>query len=763
VLCTDKLIFIFLVNLLTAAISCCSCLIIFLSLVDDPLSAIDAHVGDEIFHTGIRSTLQGKTVILITHQVHFIHDCDWVIIMREGEIYAQGTPGDLLDAGIDFNDIVFTEEETATVLTDLANTVIDKPRERANSQERIESQLGNDAEETAEPFEQGKLMTLEERAGGHVPPDMYHWYMRQGGLGLFTLAVIASLAGAGTAAYSSFYLSRWGRIADEQQHSGDPLSTQENLKYVSRYALYSTMGIVGVIVRNILFVLIGIQASRRLHRMLLSGVVHSTLTHFDTTPMGRILNRFTSDLTVTDDSLSTNLAFLLAMFSTLLGTIGSIAYTTNGAILILFCPLIVCYYFVQLYFRRSSIELRRLESVTRSPIYGEFNQALVGVKSLRSYRLEKIFIQRMERFVDINSGIWRIQQLLKWWLMIRLETMGGAIACFIAAIAAANTHLIADQYVSLSLQSALSLVVTVKYLMTIGSEVEAMMSSVERIRHYSENIAREESPDIIGMYTNEISPQWPEHGRISFKDVRMSYHGGPLVLKGVSFDIQSCEKIGIAGRTGCGKSSLMVAMYRFENLQDGQIEIDGVDISTVPLRTLRSRIGIIPQDPVIFSVTVRFNLDPLSLHSDQEIWSVLESVCMKDSILSLPHGLQEPVSEGGDSFSVGQKQLICIARLLLRKPKILIMDESTSSIDNETDGMIQKMIRNKFSDCTTLTIAHRLHTVIDSDRILVMDSGYAQQFAPPAELTQNEGIFANLWRKHVLSRSGRKLNHSMSM
>jgi ABC-type multidrug transport system fused ATPase/permease subunit len=677
--------------------------------------------------------------------------------MREGEIYAQGTPEGLLEAGIDFNDVVFTEADT--VFTELANTVVEIPRE-IDDQPNDE---GGDVFVSVEGFDGGKLMTMEERAGGHVPPELYYWYIRQGGLGLFTLAVVISLAGAGTAAYSSFYLSRWGRIADEQEQDGDPLSAQENLGYVRRYALYSSMAIVAVALRNIIFVAIGLLSSRNLHRMLLSGVVHSTITHFDTTPMGRILNRFTSDLTVTDDSLATNFAFLLALSFTLLGTIGSIAYTTNGAILILFCPLIVCYYFVQLYFRRSIIELRRLENVTRSPIYTEFNQALVGVKSLRSYHLEEIFIRRMEGFVDINSSIWRVQQLLKWWLMIRLETMGGVISCFIAAIAAANTHLIADQYVSLSLQSALSLVVTVKYLMTFGSEVEAMMSSVERIRQYCESIEPEESLEIISKYTNEISPHWPEHGNISFKDVRMSYHGGPLVLKGVSFDIQSCEKIGIAGRTGCGKSSLMVALYRFENLRDGQIDIDGIDISTVPLATLRSRIGIIPQDPVIFSLTVRFNLDPLNLHTDEEIWDVLDCVCMKESILSLPNGLHEQVPEGGDSFSVGQKQLICIARLLLRKPKILIMDESTSSIDNETDGIIQKMIRSKFCDCTTLTIAHRLHTVIDSDRILVMDSGYAQQFAPPAELKENEGIFSTLWRRHVLSRSSRRFSQSMSM
>jgi ABC-type multidrug transport system fused ATPase/permease subunit len=757
-------------------------------LIDDPLSAVDAHVGDHLFHKGICETLKEKTVILVTHQVHLLDECDRIVVLRDGQIFMQGSPNEIAAAGINFKEMLVEEaapanEQTVEVLTPEVMDTGMRTR-TVSSDQPIDTEQQLRAQELK--VESGKkFMTVEEKYGGKVANEVYFWYFQMGGYALLLLAILVSLGGAGSYSYSSFYLSHWGKAAYRNAMSGHPLSTTENVNYVSRYGLLSSMAIVSSTIRSMIFVVMGVKASKQMHSLLLRGVVSSPVAHFDTTPIGRILNRFTTDLTIADETIATNMAFVLSMVSSIFGVIGSIAYTTKGMILTLFGPLLILYYFVQLYFRRTNTELKRLENITRSPIYSEFNQALAGVKSLRCYQLQDFFIHRMEGYVDTNSGIWLIQQLIKWWLTLRLETMGGMISFFVAALAAGETLFIEKQYVSLSLQAAFSLVSTVKYLVLIGSEVEANMNSVERIKHYSESIASEETPTITSRYLpkeethekgeavvdteerregdgqqllpQEIPMNWPEYGAISFKKVSMSYHGGPLVLKGVSFDILPCEKIGIAGRTGCGKSSLMVALYRFENLQGGSIEIDGIDISRVPLETLRSRIGIIPQEPVIFSVTIRFNLDPFDSFSDEELWSVLECVHMKETILSLPNGLLEAVSEGGENFSVGQRQLLCIARLLLRKPKVLVMDESTSSIDNETDALIQKMIRNKFDECTVLTIAHRLHTVIDSDRILVMDQGRVCQFENPKELTQRDGLFADLWARHVTSHSSKRL------
>jgi len=249
--------------------------------------------------------------------------------------------------------------------------------------------------------------------------------------------------------------------------------------------------------------------------------------------------------------------------------------------------------------------------------------------------------------------------------------------------------------------------------------------------------------------------EWPHEGRVRFEEVDMRYRQGPLVLKRVTFDVLPKEKVGVAGRTGSGKSSLMVALFRIEPLSGGRIIIDGVDIATVPLQILRSRLCIIPQDPVMFSATVRFNLDPFDLYSDEEVWSVLRDVNMENHVNTLPNKLQELVAEGGDNFSAGQRQLVCIARAILRKPRLLVLDEATASIDSETDELIQTMIRSKFKECTVLTIAHRLQTIYDADKILIMDQGVNGEYGPPQELLSREqGLFRSLWDRHV--RSGGK-------
>jgi ATP-binding cassette subfamily C (CFTR/MRP) protein 1 len=254
-----------------------------------------------------------------------------------------------------------------------------------------------------------------------------------------------------------------------------------------------------------------------------------------------------------------------------------------------------------------------------------------------------------------------------------------------------------------------------KYLVRISATGEAQMNAVERIKYYTDTIPKEGS--LPGeLHETQIPASWPDKGTIEAKDISMRYRDGPLVLKNISFNVHEKEKVGVAGRTGSGKSSLMVALFRIQELSDGKLYIDNLDVATVPLSVLRRKLGIIPQDPVMFSASVRFNLDPFKQFSDEEIWKVLENANIKEHVLSLPKKLDEEVSEGGDNFSAGQRQLICIARAILRKPKILVLDEATASIDNETDNLIQVMIRKQFSECTVLTIAHRLNTIIDSDR-----------------------------------------------
>jgi ABC-type multidrug transport system fused ATPase/permease subunit len=356
------------------------------------------------------------------------------------------------------------------------------------------------------------------------------------------------------------------------------------------------------------------------------------------------------------------------------------------------------------------------------------------------------------------------------------------------------------------LTNAFAVTITLKYMVLLGSQFEAIMNNVERVHHYCYCVDNEEvytsknntlpgeAPDnatsgralvvdaeagmVNGNVTEDAEARekrrllrmpelldhvmaqksnppadWPSAGKIVGHEVAMGYRDLPLVLKGVDFEVAPKQKIGVAGRTGCGKSSLMIALFRMERLRTGSITIDGIDIETVPLERLRHKLGIIPQDPVLFSSSVRFNLDPFDSYTDAEIWQALENVNMRPNIEALPSKLQEVVAEAGENFSAGERQLLCIARAILRKPKILVLDEATASVDNETDALIQQTIRTQFKDCTILTIAHRLHTIVDSDRIMVMDKGLlAEMDDPQVLIAKPDGLFAGLWKQHQESR-----------
>lgn len=793
-------------------------------LLDDPLSAVDAHVGMHLFTKGICGALKGKTVVLVTHQVHLVGECDKLIVLLDGRIRACGSPAEVKSMGVDISKIVAEVEpsddadlvssnrdrsSTEVARSRNASTAaIDRAQSGADDEEsfaaRVRSVSSDIARNRSGSMTAGSafpigavvvsndadleldlessqmapaagdaggddkdhggnvpvkapakaLHTVEERVVGDVSYDMYAWYFALGGYGWVLMAVFIALAGAGCQAYSSFYLADWGKdTVKSYMTNGVPLSKNENLHYVNIYCAISMMGIVSVIFRTGFMVEFGVRASQKMHRGMLDSVMNSPVSFFDTTPIGRIVNRFTSDTSLADEALATNIAFTMGMVASLLGSVGSLCYTTDGALLIMIVPLTLIFQSVQLYFRRSNTELKRLDNISKSPVFAEFNQTLNGVSSVKAYRAEEQFVDRMAKLVDTNSQAMMQQQLLRWWLTVRLETLGGVISCCIGVMALGFPGLIKDQYIPLSLNGAFALVGTLKWLVATASEVEATMSSVERINHYNYSLPPEETPEMMKKY-KPVPKDWPSEGRIVAKDLQVRYSDGPVVLKGLNFDIKGSETIGIVGRTGCGKSSLMVSLFRIENPCAGSISIDGVDLQTVPLHVLRPKLGIIPQDAVVFSITVRFNLDPFDEFPDSVLWDVLDRVAMKETVMSFPLKLAEIVSEGGDNFSAGQRQLLCIARVLLRQPKVLVLDEATASVDNETDDLIQKMVRDKFKDSTVLTIAHRLHTVIDANRIMLLNDGLIAELDAPAKLLENKvGLFSELWKKHVDSRS----------
>lgn len=698
-------------------------------LLDDPLSAVDAHVAHFLFYECICRTLAGKTRLLVTHHVHLLPHCDKVIVLVDGQVKASGSYTDILASGIDLSTLASNGQAPLNAPTESAPAAVAvavdeiKPEVAAETakpkDDRQFDEIRRIASVSAALRKQDSrstvLMSKEERQEGDVSWSCYVYYIRSGGVGLFSLFMLSVLINQVFTLLGAYWLQYWGSEAAKREDNGDSLDSNQNVWYLNIYAALAGVSLLFYMFRSLLLAEHRLGTSVRLHEGLLRGTLNAPVTFFDTTPLGRILNRFSADLNTIDEELSQSISQVSNGASNVIGAVGAIAGATKGSFLILMIPLSYFYYLIQKYFRATNTAIARVESVSRSPIYADFAQALTGMTTVRAYHEQQRFILQLESAVNANSIANITQQLSSQWLAVRLDLIGGLISFFIAAIAAATTDFLPAGFVALGLAYSFQMTTYLKFLVRMVATAEAQMNSVERVLHYMNHIDQEQS--IVPGNQAIIPPaSWPEQGIIEVSNLQMRYRDGPLVLKAVDFTTSSCEKIGIAGRTGSGKSSLMIALFRIEEVAGGQITIDGIDTARIPLHVLRSRLGIIPQDPIMFSASVRFNLDPFDQYTDEAIWDMLDRVNMKDHVLSLPGKLQETVAEGGDNFSVGQRQLICIGRAVLRKPKILVLDEATASIDNENDLAIQQMVRTQFQQCTVLTIAHRLHTIIDSDR-----------------------------------------------
>lgn len=512
---------------------------------------------------------------------------------------------------------------------------------------------------------------------------------------------------------------------------------------------------------------------------------------------------------------------------------------TRGTLLLLLLPLGVVYSYFQSFYQRSNLELKRLDSIANSPIISQFTETMHGLTSVRAYGVQSRFISAMDGYIAQESTVFYLLTLIDCWKQVRLDVLGAFVSLFVYVLAASTDNFIPPAMLLVAITYSTTLPNLCSMMVTVLSTLESAFNSVERIMHYLQEIKFEEStaaPGVTGAPTSAapeeaqmvvalefphpgdddkradettvaaaaaapasvtvvklettapppiqaptplaVPDDWPSEGVIEARNIVMGYRQGPHVLKGVSFTTASKEKVGVVGRTGSGKSSLMLSLFRFENLRQGQLLIDGLDLARVPLLTLRSRLGIIPQDAVLWAQTLRFNLDPFNSFSDEQIWGVLEDVCLKEAVANLPDKLLFMVAEGGSNFSAGQRQLICFARCLLKRPKVLVLDEATASVDNDTDAIIQKMIRDKFKECTVLTIAHRINvsplslsfschlslsrlhhppltapshtkqTILDSDRVFVLDDGLlVEADSPKVLLEKRDGMFAALKTK----------------
>lgn len=590
------------------------------------------------------------------------------------------------------------------------------------------------------------LMQQEERAVKSVPWSIYASYIRASGTLLngplvFLLLVLAQ----GSNIVTSLWLSWW---------------TSNKFGYAAGQYIgaYAGLGFTQALLQfafSVALSILGTQSSKVMLHAAMTRVLRAPMSFFDTTPLGRITNRFSKDVDVMDNTLQDAMRmylFTLAMIVSVFILI--VVYFHYFAIAL--GPLFLIFLFSAGYYRASAREMKRHEAVLRSDVFARFSEGIWGTASIRAYGVQDHFIQRVQAAVDQMNSAYYLTFSNQRWLSIRLDAIGNILVFTTALLVVTSRFDVSPSISGLVLSYILAIVQMIQFTVRQLAEMENAMNATERI-HYYGNELDEEPP----LHLADLPSSWPQHGEIRFDEVQMRYREGlPLVLQGLNMTIAGGERIGIVGRTGAGKSSIMSALFRLVELSSGSISIDGVDIATVGLKDLRTRLAIIPQDPTLFRGTVRSNLDPFHEHTDLDLWSALRQSDLVDGdgdggAEAAVHGrihLDSVVDEEGLNFSLGQRQLMALARALVRGSRIIVCDEATSSVDMETDQKIQRTMATGFRGKTLLCIAHRLKTIINYDRICVMDQGRIAELDQPLRLWEAGGIFRSMCDRSGIRR-----------
>ncbi|EAA01218.5 AGAP001777-PA [Anopheles gambiae str. PEST] len=737
-------------------------------LLDDPLSAVDAHVAKHLFELCIgnggflKRRNPNATRILVTHQVHFLKQADWVVVMKEGRVEAQGTPQELQQRGIELEHL-----EPSSECTD-GDASTHPASSRTISHTSTASTVTVDSV-TLEEFNAGDgdeqeaaKNKFEASSQGTVPGSVFLQYASSAGswlifVGLVLLFAITQLI----VSVADWWLSYWTGLEEtagsgrpiapdrnqtEQQQTGDPTShyLSRETCFLVHATLVGTIFFVAIL-RAFGFYKACARASQSIHDAVFSGFIGARMRFFETNASGRILNRFSKDMGAMDDMLPKSIldaTQTLLMFAGAMLVVVFVQPFFMVPIMLLFVVLL----FARRVYLRTSQNTRRLEGITRSPIFTHIAATLTGLPTIRAYGVQELLIREFDTHQNVNTGAYFMFHSGRIAFGLFLDSI---FFLFLAIVTFSYLMLDEDAVgarVGLAITQIGSIGSQLQFGIRQSAEMFNHLIAVERLLEYRE-LPAERSQTVAPLPVVPVPADWPQHGRIEFRNVCFRYAEHDVaVLHRLSFAVAAQEKVGIVGRTGAGKSSLIAALFRMA-LVEGDILIDGTDTAHVPLEQLRSHISIIPQDPVLFSGTLRRNLDPFESYPDEALWRALELVELRElaSESSAGLGLQAYVAAGGQNFSVGQRQLLCLARAILRGNRILVLDEATANVDPDTDRLIQRTIREQFAQCTVLTIAHRLNTIMDYDRVLVMSDGTAVEFGRPAELLAREdGAFRSI-------------------
>ncbi|KAL5033223.1 hypothetical protein BDV3_000232 [Batrachochytrium dendrobatidis] len=724
-------------------------------ILDDPLSAVDTAVGRHLFDEALRGLMKDKAVLLVTHQLQHIQVCDTVVLLEDGKVVRTGSYNDVVATNTNFAMTMrehaasdnFSEapddvEDTSSLIQDASQN--ESIRLRKNK--ALHDALLEDSPVTQE-------LAKEEVAKGTVSSEVYFKYFKSGS-NMFTmvLMIIAMVLGQVTIQLADWWLSNWSSHSEtEQREQVFPII----FAFLAVFSLFIALG------RAVWFFLICLKAGKVSFTDMLHAVFRSPMQFFQSNPHGRLMNRFSKDIALMDEMLPwTFFDFLQCFFSIIGALVLSIIIIPYTLILMPF--LAVIFIFLRKYFLATSRQIKRIEALTRSPVYSNIPSTLEGLSTIRAFGAQTRTQNQFFAIQNENTRIFFAFLSSSRWLGFRLDMLALVFLTIVAfaAVLLRGPLGLRSGLVGLMLTNILQLTGLLQWAVRQSAEVENLMVSPERVFEYA--ALPPEAPEKTSVVPSE---HWPEHGDIKISNMSMTYPAMDAsnepptrVLSDISIHFEPGVKVGIVGRTGAGKSSFLQALFRIvEPSPAGAIVIDGIKTSELGLMDLRSRISIIPQEPFCFKGTLRFNLDPFGRYTDDHLWSVLDAVELKPVVVSIGEKLDAPVSENGSNWSVGERQLICLARAILRDTRLIVMDEATSAVDMRTDQLIQRTIRSEgglFSNATVLTIAHRLNTVIDYDKILVLDEGKVVEYGTPYALLDKDVSEPGAWFARMVAEMG---------
>lgn len=786
-----------------------------LYLIDDALSAVDEHVGKHIVNNvlGPEGLLNSRCIVLATNNLNVLRFSSQITLMVDGKVTEENSYERIMSKA-DKSSPLFNllnefgrkdstptrsnnnSQVNLTKTIDLDNSSIssenddsgdvssgldEEIRRVATGSEpirRASIESFREAIERKEDEENTKKTGFEEtHEKGKVKNSIYLTYAKACGYKNVMILLVCILIAMFLSVLANFWLKYWSEINTKlgyNPHAG--------LYLAIYFCLCLSSSIFTLIQTLVQWIFCSIEGSKYLHSIMVDSVLRAPMSFFETTPIGRILNRFSNDIYKIDENLARVFTMFFSNSIKVSFTILVIIFSTWQFVFFVI-PLGLLYRFYQKYYLATSRELRRLDSVSRSPIFAHFQETLNGVATIRAYgQLDRFsFLNKYK--MDKNMAAYHPSVSANRWLAVRLEFLGSIIILGASGllIATLRTGRVTPGLVGLSVSYALQVTQSLNWIVRMTVDIESNIVSVERVVEYSE--LKSEAPEII---ENHRPPEhWPFRGEIEFKNYSTRYRPElDLVLKNITLSINEKEKIGIVGRTGAGKSSLTLALFRIIEAAGGHIEIDNIKTSEIGLSDLRHKLSIIPQDSQVFEGTIRDNLDPTNIFTDEEIWKALELSHLKTHVLKMfselesnnkanedndgkpkeivTDALQVKLSEGGSDLSVGQRQLICLARALLIESHVLVLDEATAAVDVETDSIIQTTIRSEFKDRTILTIAHRLNTIIDSDRILVLEKGEIAEFDTPANLLKKkDSLFYSLCKEGGLVNDDEEIDQTL--